>query len=115
MSLTAGVQLSFEVTKAFPVRALVEAAGSRLLKYAKDLRKSGSDIVVEADLDELLDRGKVNSEIEAKFKNVVKVQKFTPLRPECEVTLDSGPSTTVLSAFRGSQHFATIIQLLFLG
>ncbi|KAL8648477.1 MAG: hypothetical protein Q9226_005977 [Calogaya cf. arnoldii] len=72
MPFTTGFQLSFELAKAFPIRIITESAGSKLLKYARDLRISGSDIVVEADLAEVFGRGKIVPGIEKKFKDVVK-------------------------------------------
>ena len=115
MTFNAGFQLSLELTKAFPIRAVIESAGSTLLKYARDLRKSGSDIVVEADLAEVFGRGKIVHETEQKFREVVKVQSFTFLRDGCEISLDSGAGPTLLHGFRNDQHFSTIIQLSFLG
>ena len=110
-----GIQLSVELTRAFPIGALIENAGIQVLDYARDLRKSGSDIVVEADLVEVFGRGKIVPEIERKFRDVVKVRKCIPLRHGCEISLDSGPGPTTLQAFRDSRYFTLIIQLSFLG
>ena len=115
MPFNAGVQLSFELTKAFPIRSIAESAGSKLLKYARDLRMSGSDVVVEIDLAAVFGRGKIVQEIEQGFRKVVKVQDFTFLRHGCEISLDSGAGPTLLYGFQNSQHFSTIIQLSFLG
>ncbi|KAL9015345.1 MAG: hypothetical protein Q9180_008884, partial [Flavoplaca navasiana] len=115
MTFTTGFQLSFELAKAFPIRSVTESAASKLLKYARDLRMSGSDIVVEADLAEVFGRGKIVHEIEQKFREVVKVQSFIFFRDGCEISLDSGAGPTILHAFRNNQHFSTIIQLSFLG
>ncbi|KAL8786911.1 MAG: hypothetical protein Q9213_002542 [Squamulea squamosa] len=115
MPFTTGLQLSFELAKAFPIRSLTESAASKLLKYARDLRMSGSDIIVETDLAEVFGRGKIVHEIERKFREVVKVQNFIFFRDDCEISLDSGAGPTILHAFRNNQHFSTTIQLSFLG
>ena len=115
MPFNAGIQISFELAKAFPIRSMVENGGSRLLKLARDLRMSGSDIVVEADLAEVFGRGKIIHEMEESFREVVKIQKFTYLRNDCEVSLDSGAGPTILYALRSNQHFSTVIQLSLLG
>lgn len=115
MPFTTGLQLSFELAKAFPVRSITESASSKLLKYARDLRNSGSDIVVEADLAEVFGRGKIVHEIEQRFREVVKVQSFIFFRDGCEISLDSGAGPTIMHGFRNNQHFSTIIQLSFLG
>ncbi|KAI4250070.1 MAG: hypothetical protein L6R40_000242 [Gallowayella cf. fulva] len=114
MPFTTGFQLSLELAKAFPVRSITESAGTKLLKYARDLRRSGSDIVVEADLAEVFGRGKIVQEIERSFREAVKVQSFTFFRDGCEISLDSGAGPTILHAFRNNQHFSTIVQLSFL-
>jgi len=47
-------QLSVELTKIFPIRDVVSgAAGSlytQIVNFARDLRKSGSDLIIEEDL-----------------------------------------------------------------
>ena len=115
MPFSTGFQISLELAKAFPIRSVTETIGSKVLKYARDLRVSGSDIVVEADLAEVFGRGKIVDELEQKFRKVVKVQSITFLRDGCEISLDSGPGPTLLHALRDSRHFSAIIQLSFLG
>ena len=115
MPFSTGFQISLELAKAFPISSVTESIGSKVLKYARDLRVSGSDIVVEADLAEVFGRGKVVHELEQKFRKVVQVQNVTFLRDGCEISLDSGPGPTVLHALRDSGHFSVIVQLSFLG
>ena len=115
MPFNAGFQLSFEIAKAFPISSVTESIASKLLKYARDLRVSGSDIVVEADLAVVFGRGKIVHELEEKFRKVVKVQDFTFVRDGCEISLDSGAGPTLLHSFRNNSHFSAIIQLSFLG
>ena len=115
MSLNAGFQLSLELTKAFPIRSVAESVGSKILAYARNARKSGSDIVVEADLAEVFGRGRIEYDIEQKFRKLVKIQGFSFLRDSCEVSLDSGVGPTILNALQDVRHFSTIIQLSFLG
>ena len=73
MAFNVGIQASLELTKLFPIRDAAQAAGTKLLSIARDLRKSGSDIVVEVDLAEYLGRLRLNPEFEASFRaNVTK-------------------------------------------
>jgi hypothetical protein len=74
-----GFQLALELSNVFPVKELVSSAASQILTFARNLRKSGSDMVVEEDLAEVFGRGKVSSELEKKFKDTVKIHTFTPL------------------------------------
>ena len=115
MPFSTGFQLSLELAKAFPISSVTESIGSKVLKYARDLRVSGSDIVVEADLAEVFGRGKIVHELEQDFRKAVKVQSFTFLRDGCEISLDSGAGPTLLHGFQDSRHFSAIIQLSFLG
>ena len=59
MSFDSGFQLSLELAQLFPIRAGIETAADRLLQYARDLRKSGSDILVEKDLADIFGRANI--------------------------------------------------------
>ena len=111
MPANIGLQISSELSKILPIRSVVDTVGSQILKLARDLRLSGSDIVVEEDLAEVFGRGQINPELEAKFKDVVKVHNFIPISHGCEIILDSGPGPTMLRAFRDKRYFAMVIQL----
>ena len=115
MPFTTGLQISLELAKAFPISSVTENIGSKVLQYARALRVSGSDIVVEADLAEVFGRGKIVHELEQNFRKVVKVQRFTSLRDGCEISLDSGAGPTILHSFRDNGYSSAIIQLSFLG
>ena len=114
MSLSAGFQLSLELSKVFPIRAGAEVAVKQILQYARDLRNSGSDIVVEEDLAEVLGRGMIDQDMEDKFKETTKIASSTALHPESEVRLVSGPGPTMIRALRERKYFSTVIQLSFL-
>ena len=115
MDFSTGVQLSFELSRIFPVQKGIEALGSHLLQYARDLYKSGCNIVVEQELNNIFGRGNIVAGLEDKFKGVVKVQKFTPHYEGCEIRLDSGPGPAMIQALRHSGGLlATVIQLSFL-
>lgn len=114
MSGVVGFQIALELTKVFPISDVVQAAGHHILRLARDLRKSGSDLVVEADLAEVFGRGKIVSELEIKFKAATKITNITPLTSNSEIVLDSGPGPTVINAFRDPRYFASVVQLSFL-
>ena len=116
MDFSTGVQLSLELSRIIPVQKGIEVLGSHLLRYARDLYKSGCNIIIEEDLNNIFGRGKIAPALEDKFKGAVKVQKFTPLYQGCEIRLDSGPGPTMIQALRDSRGLlATVIQLSFLG
>lgn len=111
MSLTAQFNLALELSNIFPIRTVVESAATQLLNFARDLRRSGSDIVVEEDLAAVFGRGRINQELEDKFRDAVKVQTFVPLTRGGEIRLDSGPGPTMHRALKERRYFATVVQL----
>ena len=106
-----GAQLSVELTNVEPVRHLIKHSYEAFLNYARDLRKSGSDMVVEADLVTIFGRGRVSFELEQKFREAVKIQDFVPLYEGSKVRLDSGAGPTVQHALTDRAYLATVIQL----
>ena len=93
-----GSQLALELSNIVPGKELVQDAGAHLLTLARDLRKSGSDLIVEEDLAGVFGRGRISSELEKSFKDIVRVQKFIPLSGGCEIELVSGPGPTLSNA-----------------
>lgn len=111
MSLSAQFSLALELSNIFPIRTVVESAAAQLLTFARELRKSGSDIVVEEDLAAVFGRGRIRPELADKFRDAVKVQTFVPLTRGGEIRLDSGPGPTMHRALRERRYFATVVQL----
>ena len=111
MSFGTQFSLALELSNVFPVRSAVELAAAQLLNFARDLRRSGSDIVVEEDLAAVFGRGRINPELEDSFKNAIKIQKFISLSHGSEIRLDSGPGPTLHRALRERRYLATVIQL----
>jgi hypothetical protein len=115
MSSYFGVQLALELSNILPIKDVARAGYNKLVDLARDLRNSGSDIVVEEDLAEVFGRVRVQLEIEKAFKEAVKVQKIVPLFKGSEVELYQGPGPTMLRAFQESRYFATVVVLSMLG
>ena len=111
MALSAGFQLSLELAQTFPVREGIETAASYLLQYARELRKSGSDILAEEDLTAVLGRGVIAPELEKSFKQAVSESKEKPLSRWSELRLESGPGPTMRNAFKHPRKFAMVVQL----
>ncbi|EXJ73847.1 uncharacterized protein A1O5_03609 [Cladophialophora psammophila CBS 110553] len=111
MPTYAGFQLALELSNVLPIKDLAASAFTTLLNMARDLRNSGSDIVVEADLASIFGRGQVSLELEKAFKAKVHITKITPLCEGSEIELRTGPGPTVTRAFQDVQYFATIVTL----
>lgn len=110
-----GVQLALELSNILPVREVVQSSAAQVINFARLLRKSGSDVVVEEDLAEVFGRGRISPKLESDFTNAVKIQRFIPLRDGCEIELHSGPGPTLSRALRDRRYMATVIQLSLLG
>ena len=71
--------------------------------------------MVEEDLTEVFGRGQVTAELEAQFKDAMKVEKFTLLSHGCEIRLDSGPGLVMRNVFRpavfGNSYTAVVASL----
>lgn len=116
MSFSAGFQLSAELTKIFPIKQLVYATGEMILQYARELRRSGSDIVVEEDLADIFGRGLIVPVLEDEFRRaVLKNVTITPLNTISNISLQAGPGPTVTRALKDRRYLSTVIQLSFLG
>ena len=113
------LQLGVELTNIFPVRRIVDSTYDRIVSLARDLRKSGSDFLVEEELADIFGRGRINSEIERQFKDaVLKDVDVLRLRrtdgTSLEIALDSRPGPTLQRAVRQDPteaYFSTLVQL----
>ena len=106
-----GLRFSLELAKVFPVGEAIQYVGNSVLSWARDLRKSNSDLVVESDLAELLGRLKIQSEFERNFRQRVKAQDTVELPGLQKVCLAQGAGPTVVNGFERRQYMSAIIQL----
>jgi hypothetical protein len=117
--MSAGFQLSLELSRIFPVGDLVTSATKPLLDFARSLRKSGSDILVEEDLMNVFGRGRIENKIEEEFKRVVRMssKKGETLYSGSVLRLETGPGPTVVRALgpKHRQYLSTVLQLSMLG
>ena len=117
VSMPLGTQfsLSLELMKLPAFRTALTDTADSIISLMRDLRRSGSDILVEEDLAAIFGRAKIVPSVERHFKDVVKVASFVPLHPGSEIILDAGPGATVRRALKHNHYMATVIQLSFLG
>ncbi|KAI4214062.1 MAG: hypothetical protein LQ351_003466 [Letrouitia transgressa] len=110
--------LALELAQVFNLGAIVKTGATAFLDFARELRKSGSDIVVEEDLADNFGRGRIVPQLEESFrKEVVANATITPVYAGSEISLCSGPGPTVLRALKEKdrKYLSTVIQLSFLG
>src|ERR1700733_6059838 len=98
MSSAIGFQIAVELSNVFPLRDLARYTATQVLDFARKLRLSGSELVVEEDLAAVFGRGRISPDIEQKFKEAIKEPKIriNPVYPGSQVVLDSGPGPTVV-------------------
>lgn len=115
MPFSTQFSVSVELAKILPARAALTYGAESIINLVRDLRRSGSDFLVEEDLAAIFSRGRVVSSLETHFRDVVKVALFTPLHAGSEIILDAGPGPTVRRALKDRYYMTTIIQLSCLG
>lgn len=116
-----GVQLSIELTRIFGAPIALRAAQSAydaVITLARTLRKSGSDLLVEADLADIFGRGKIQPDLERRFRTtVLQEARIVPIHHGSVMSLSTGPGPTVSRSAPPSEQplMASVIQLSFLG
>jgi hypothetical protein len=106
--------LSLELANIIPIVSAVSSSARELMTLARQLKRGGSDIIVEEDLAAIFGRGKIVRSLENHFRDVVKISGFRPLHSTSEIILDAGPGPTVQRALKYDVYLATVIQLSFL-
>jgi hypothetical protein len=77
MSSVVGFQIALELSNIFPLRDLARYTATQVLDFARKLRLSGSELVVEEDLAAVFGRGRISPHIEQKFKEAIKEAKLS--------------------------------------
>ena len=114
MPLSTQFTLSLELAKMLPVREALSSGAESIISFARALRRSGSDFLVEEDLAAIFGRGRIESSIEKKFRDALKEVSFTPLHEGSQISLDATPGPTVGRALKDRYYMASVIQLSFL-
>lgn len=114
MPLPFAAQLSIELTNIVPVKQAISSVALSVYNTARQLRKSGSDLLVEEDLAAIFSRGKIESSLQMHFKDAVKIGSVVSLHAGSDMMLNSQPGPTTQRALRDEYYMSTIIQLSFL-
>ena len=112
MALASQFALSLELTNLVPMGIAAVGKAWDLMTTARDLRGSGSDIVVEEDMANLLGRCFVERNLASTFRNIV--ARGEQEKSICAgIALFSGPGPTLLRALTQSSenpYFAMVVQ-----
>ena len=113
MPLSTRFTLSLELAKILPVRKALSSGGESIISFARALRRSGSDFLVE-DLAAIFGRGRIEPALEKRFRDSLKEVSFIPLHEGSQIVLDASPGPTVGRALKDRYYMASVIQLSFL-
>ena len=103
--------LTLELTRILPsLGSVTNKAANAFMTRARDLRHSGSDIVVEEDLANVFGRCKISDALTSSFKTVVTRSTSNVSLLE-GIMLQGGPGPTVIRAFQDRPYFAMLVQL----
>ncbi len=111
MALTSQFNLSVELTKLVPFGSLISATSRGMINLVRELHKSGSDIVAEQDLAEILGRNRIESKFASTFRTAVKKSTVHRLSQAAEFVLEAGAGPTVKRSLTEVAYSSMIIQL----
>ena len=106
--------LSLELAKVLPVRQIVNAAAEQIIGLVRELKRDGSDFLVEEDLANIFGRGRIEPSLEEDFRKAVRIGSIQPLHADSPIALDSSPGATVRRALKDRFYMSSVIQLSFL-
>ncbi|KAL8951268.1 MAG: hypothetical protein Q9222_002747 [Ikaeria aurantiellina] len=108
------VSLSLELAKVLPIRSAISYSAESLVTFFRQLKRSGSDFLVEEDLAAIFGRAKVESPLENDFRIAVREMSIIPFHNGSQIVLDGGPGPTLLRALKDRYYLSSVIQLSFL-
>ena len=115
MAFPSQFSLSLELTSLLPLGAVAEAGAKSLIQLTRDLRKSGSDIVIEEDLAAIFGRNRIQAQFESSFRTAVRDSSIVQIPSLIDIVLEAGAGPTVRRSIKNKAYLATVIQLSLLG
>ena len=106
--------LSLELAKVLPVRQIISTGTEQIIRLVRELKRDGSDFLIEEDLANIFGRGKIEPSLEEDFRKVVRIGTVQPLYVNSPIVLDSNPGATVRRALKDRFYMSSVIQLSFL-
>ncbi|MCJ1258449.1 hypothetical protein MMC24_006282 [Lignoscripta atroalba] len=109
MAFSTQFALSVEISKAIPF--VINTASRGLIHLVRELQHSGSDIVTEHDLAEVLGRNLIEPRFASTFKTAVKHSTIHRLSGIAELVLEAGAGPTVRRSVDEAAYFSMVVQL----
>ena len=108
--MNAQFQLGFELTNILkPATQAISAISSVAIVNA--VRKAGSDVLTEVKLASFLGKNRIDSILEAHFRQAVAKSERNLISRYIEIVLESGAGPTVQSALKDTAMFSMIVQM----
>ena len=108
--MDAQFQLGFELTNILnPATQAISAIGSIAMVDA--VRKAGSDVLTEVKLASFLGKNRIDSILEAHFRQAVAKSEQNLISRYLEIVLESGAGPTVQNALKDTALFSMIVQM----
>ena len=111
MAFSTQFALSYELSKIVPVNSIVSVASKGLLKLVRDFQDSGSNLVTEHALAEILGRSHISPQFASTFRTGVKESRIYRLVGIAELVLEVGAGPTVEHALKEADYFSMMVQL----
>ena len=111
MAFSTQFALSYELSKIVPVNSIVNVASKGLLKLVRDFQDSGSNLVTEYDLAQILGRNYISPQFASTFRTGVKESRIYRLVGIAELVLEIGAGPTVDHALNEADYFPMMVQL----
>lgn len=102
--------LSLEVTRLVPLGLIANKTAELIMTHARELRHSGSDIVVEEDLASVFGRSRIADGLASSFRTVMKRASSNTSLWE-GIMLQAGPGPSMIRALKEAPYFAMMVQL----
>ena len=110
MPMNAQFQLGFELTNILnPATQAISAISSIAIVDA--VRKAGSDVLTEVKLASFLGKNRIDSIIEAHFRQAVAKTERNLISRYIEIVLESGAGPTVQNALKDTALFSMVVQM----
>ena len=111
MALSSQFSLSLELTKLLPFGPLANVAGSAFWKVMKELQHSGSSVVTEEELAQVLGRNRIDHLFASSFRTAVQHSMLNKITGIAELFIEAGAGPTVRRSLTEQAYFSTIVQL----
>jgi hypothetical protein len=111
MSLGSQFSLSLELTQLPELVPVIANTFSNAIEFARELRKSGSDMIIEHDLALIFLQNRIDAKFAETFKKAIVPTDLASVFRALPIWLMRGAGPTVHRALRDTAYFSMVVQL----